>query len=86
MGTDTRYPYTYACDFIRNVVGYGENGMKLSRSEAAQIRVAIAKALGIDDELVACRLADQFKALEADPSRKSPPGFEAFIHSCGVSL
>jgi len=64
--TDTRYPYTYACDYIRGLAGNDENGTKLSRSDASQIRMGIAAALGIDDAELACKLADRFKANDAE--------------------
>lgn len=58
---DSRYPYTYACDYLRGIAGSHENGgMKLSRSDASQIRSAIAKVAGIDDEVLACQLAEKF--------------------------
>lgn len=64
MTTDTRYPYTYAADYVRSLVGYGDRGTKLSRSDASQIRSGIALALGMDDAELARRLADYFKANE----------------------
>lgn len=64
MTTDTRYPYTYAADYVRSLGGYGEHGTKLSRSEASQIRSGIALALGMDDAELARRLADYYKANE----------------------
>jgi len=62
MTTDTRYPYTYAADYMRSLAGYGENGSKLSRSDASRIRGGIALALGMDDDELACRLADYYNA------------------------
>lgn len=56
---DSRYPYTYACDFIRSLVDYNEHGTKLSRSDASNIRSTIAKIIGMDDEELACKLANQ---------------------------
>src|SRR5262245_59468156 len=35
--SDIRYPVTYALDLIRYRGGYGENGVKLSRSEASAV-------------------------------------------------
>jgi hypothetical protein len=55
---DPRYPYTEACDLIRAFGGYDNNGTRLSRSNASQIRQVLAAALGLDDETVARRLAD----------------------------
>lgn len=56
--TDSRYPYTYSCDFIRAAGPVGRGGVVLSRSDASQIRQRIAKALGMDDHELACKLAD----------------------------
>lgn len=65
MTEDTRYPYTYACDYIRGLAGKDVDGIstKLSRSDASRIRQGIADALGIDDKYVAEKLAGKFKAL-----------------------
>ena len=66
--TDSRYPYTYACDFIRNLGPVGGNGVVLSRSDASQIRSGIAQALGIGDEQLARKLADAQLANENEPA------------------
>lgn len=60
--SNSRYPYTYACDLIRSKGGYGDKGTNLSRSNASQIRQVIAKALSMDDEELAKKLADYFLA------------------------
>jgi len=65
--TDSRYPYTYACDYIRSFGPISQEGVVLGRSDASQIRKGIAKALGMDDEELACKLADAQLANEADP-------------------
>lgn len=65
---DSRYPYTYACDFIRSLGPVGKDGVVLSRSDASQIRTGIAKALGIDDKELAEKLADVQLANENDPT------------------
>lgn len=54
---DSRYPYTYACDHIRGIVG-----SQCSRSQASQVRQLLAKLAGVDDEEMARRIAD--KAIE----------------------
>jgi hypothetical protein len=64
---DSRYPYTYACDFIRMAGPVGPEGVVLSRSDANQIRQKIADVLGMDDRKLACKLADAELAREADP-------------------
>jgi len=63
MEADSRYPYTYACDYVRELAGYGDHGTKLSRSEASKIRAGIAAALGIEDEYLARKLADYYSQL-----------------------
>lgn len=50
---DTRYPYTYACDFLRMKVD-----PMISRSQASQLREIIAEVIGMDDEELAKKLAD----------------------------
>lgn len=58
--TDSRYPYTHSCDFIRRLGPVGSSGVVLSRSNASQIRQGIADAIGVDDHELACKLADRF--------------------------
>ncbi len=65
--TDSRYPYTYAADFIRSYGPVNDKGVVLSRSHASQILEAIAKALGIDNEELAKKLADAELANNQDP-------------------
>jgi hypothetical protein len=57
---DTRYPYTYACDLIRGIAGYGPTGTKLSRGDASQIRSKMAEILEMPDEVLAAKLADYY--------------------------
>ena len=59
--TDNRYSYTYACDYIRAIAGYNKNGAKLSRADASKIRQGVAKALNMQDENLACTLADYYQ-------------------------
>jgi hypothetical protein len=77
MNADSRYPYTYAADFVRSLAGFGEHGTKLSRSDASRIRSGIALALGIADADVACKLADYYKAKEDEITEKSVVDFAA---------
>jgi hypothetical protein len=56
--TDSRYPYTYSCDFIRRAGPISSEGVVLSRADASKIRRQIALALGMDDRELACKLAD----------------------------
>jgi hypothetical protein len=76
--TDPRYPYTYACDYIRSATGHDEHGNLLSRSDASQIRKRIAEALGISDEELARKLADYMKANAEEIAKRS---VESFIRS-----
>jgi len=55
MTRDTRYPYTYACDLLREAAG-----LELSRSGASKIRQLIADVLCLDDEQVAQKLAERY--------------------------
>jgi hypothetical protein len=66
--TDTRYPYTYACDLIRSVAGYRDGGFgtKLSRLDASLIRELFSKVTGLADEHLAEKLADYYKANEEE--------------------
>ena len=54
---DTRYPYTYACDYLRDV-----SDVFISRAAASRILRLIADAAGIPDDLLAGRLADIYLA------------------------
>jgi hypothetical protein len=71
MTKDTRYPYTYAADYIRSIAGYNKEGTKLSRLDASQIRSVIAKVIGWNDELLASKLADYYKENEDEIVFKS---------------
>lgn len=79
---DSRYPYTYACDFIRSIAGYGEGGTKLSRSDASQIRSQIAQIIGMPDEDLARKIADHYLADQDTIERKQA---EEFLSSIGIS-
>ena len=67
MENDSRYPYTYACDFLRGLAGYG----KLSRADASQVRSGIAEALGMADDELARKLADHYKVNQDALTKKS---------------
>lgn len=60
--SNSRYPYTYAADYIRHIAGTVEGGFstKISRADASRIRHEIASAIGVSDEEVALRLADKY--------------------------
>ena len=51
----SRFPYTYAADFIRQIVG-----PQVSRSEASQLRQKIAEAINMEDSELAAKLAIVF--------------------------
>lgn len=71
MENDSRYPYTYACDYLRGLAGYGEGGTKLSRADASQVRHGIAEALGMDADDLARRLADYYQKNKDELTKKS---------------
>ena len=75
--SDSRFPYTYAADYVRILAGYGPIGTKLSRGDASRIRQGIAAALGMDDAELAMRLAAHYKANE--------DGLTAVAAECVVS-
>lgn len=57
----SRYPYTYAADYIRGLAGMiPGHGTKLSRADAAHMQTKIAEALGIDREKLSIALADKY--------------------------
>ena len=58
MREDQRYPYTYACDFIRVLGPINKSGVVLSRGDATMIRSGMADAMSMDDRIVAEMLAD----------------------------
>jgi len=77
--SDSRHPYTHAADLLR--MHYGPSGTKLSRSEAAQIRQVIAKAIGMSDEELAVKLSEYFQANQPAISDQNA---KAFIAAFGV--
>lgn len=65
--SDGRYPWTYAADYIRmGVVDFDPSCQMerptISRSQASQARRTIARALGMSDDELASKLADQYIA------------------------
>ena len=57
----SRYPYTYACEYLRvKIQSSSYDGKLISRSEASAARKTIADAMGLDDRSVAEALADKF--------------------------
>ena len=75
---DNRYPYTYACDLIRSVVGYNPKpplGTKLSRSDASKIIQALAVISKVDHGAFAAKLADYYLEHESDITNVSVEEF-----------
>lgn len=62
---DTRYPYTYAADYVR-MTARRSDGELFSRSEAAAVRRTIAAAIGMDDAELAAKMADYYIAHEQE--------------------
>ena len=68
MKNSVRYPYTYACDLVRQSVSPLEEKVgtitvptsRLSRADASQIISLVATALGIPKVEVATKLADKY--------------------------
>jgi hypothetical protein len=63
--SDTRYPYTYACDFVRahctdwqDIGGTSVAVPTISRSQASQVMHAFEKVFGLTHEEMARKLAD----------------------------
>lgn len=70
---NSRYPYTYAADYIRWLVE-NPDGSPISRSTASQIQEVIAEAIGMDRVKLSETLANNYieKAhllLNSDKSR-----------------
>lgn len=89
--TDSRYPYTHACDYLRAFGGMDKGGVRLSRSDASQIRQAVAVAIGMSDEDLAKKLADYYQANEEALTQQSSDkllkalGFTQAISAAGAA-
>jgi hypothetical protein len=79
MENDPRYPYTYSCDFIRGLAGYGEGGTKLSRADASLVRHGIADVFDMDDEDLARKLADYYLANQDDLIAKNAEALTGWL-------
>lgn len=55
-----RYPYTFACDYLRMKVGDDYVKGLPSRAAMSHARSVIANVLGIEDKELAERLADRY--------------------------
>lgn len=71
MEGDSRYPYTYACDYIRGLgpIHFGE-GVVLSRGDCSQIIEGVARALQMTPEELNRKLADAFLKQQEDPEHR----------------
>lgn len=70
--SDSRYPFTYAADYIRQIAGHTKGGTKLSRADACNIIQQIAKTLGQGYEQTAQKLADkQLAKTDVDLARET---------------
>lgn len=76
---DPRYPYTYADDLIRSLPLPSGGSVSLSRSDAAQIREGIAKALDMHEHRLAMRLADYYKANEEAITKRTADAIVAQV-------
>lgn len=61
----SRYPYTYACDYLRGKVDdysevFGTRLPTICRAQASQAISAVAVAIGMETEALARALADKF--------------------------
>ena len=70
--TDPRYPYTYACDFIREhcgefkeIAGARMTVPSISRAQASQVMHAFEAVFGMTHEEMAKKLADYAAKKEA---------------------
>lgn len=73
---DTNYPNTYAYDLVRGFAGHNSAGTILSRGDAGQVCVGIAKALGMSEHEFTCRLADYAKANDRELAEASVRSFQ----------
>lgn len=51
------YPYDYATDYVRSVVGYNMEGTRINEHEAKKLILAFSDALNVDEEIAAECLA-----------------------------
>ena len=69
--SDSRYPYTYAADYLRERVR-NDDGSLLSRSVMAHVQQVIADAMGMENKLpISQALADKF--IEANVKEHATP-------------
>jgi len=67
---DAEYPYTYAADFIRLILGYEASSLgtklKISRSDAGRLIKHFAKAFGADRAALLTALAEYYRQNEKE--------------------
>ena len=67
--TDSRYPYTYAADYLRQMVR-NDDGSLPSRALMAHLQQVIADAMGMENKMpISQALADKFIEENAEESR-----------------
>jgi hypothetical protein len=81
---DSRYPYTYADDFVRSLAGYNEHGTKLSRADVSQIVSKLALIWGIDITKAFNMLADYYLSNQDEIDNKSMLDFQIAFKSIHV--
>lgn len=60
MRAESRYPYTYASDYLRECVGDDYGKGLISRSAASHIRTVIAEIIDINDKDLAELIAEKY--------------------------
>lgn len=69
----SKFPYTYAADFIREHLG-----AQVSRASAAALNLELARILEVDYELFAAKLAGEYQAKHSiEASREEDPKKES---------
>jgi len=72
QGSDSRYPYTYACDFIRSHCTDFDEALQfrtptISRAQASQVMYAFELVFDMSHEYMARKLADYAKSIGSAP-------------------
>jgi hypothetical protein len=73
--SDSRYPYTYACDYIRGLASRSGMSTKIDRCDASKIISGVALVVGLSHEDLAIKLADYYKAHERELEEASMKEF-----------
>lgn len=80
--TDSRHPYTYACDFVRSLGPCNREGVVLSRSDASTIIQGIASVLGMTKEALAEKLSLAEQSKTEDDRQKEVAKLMAALGIC----